>query len=243
MNKKSLLLVLALSPLFSACQSTHSDEEAATLNRQDMVADLVKRIDDVGYEEVKIQPGVDEFLNIASSVLQRQRNVIGSYQQKGELYVDVQSFLSAQQGKSELELQDAIAAFDAGATNEDDKIGHKIAKYRAANDEIYQENIKLTQDIILQLAKAGYLFSQYSVQIGQLAALDVAGDFMNRFMPKSDDDKDATPKETEEKTIANALVKAKDQLSLAKEANDYIDIEQKTIEAIESLQNKLAAKA
>ncbi|WP_417763561.1 hypothetical protein [Shewanella sp.] len=230
MNKKSLLLVLAMSPIFSACQSTHSDEEAASLNRQDLVADLVKRIDDVGYDEVKIQPGVDEFLNIASSVLQRQRNVIESYHQKGELYVDVQSFLSAQQGKTELELQDAITAFDAGATNEDEKIGHKIAKYRAANDEIYQENIKLTQQIVLQLAQAGLLFSQYGTEVAKATA-------MNSFTGLFSKDDDQQP------SIGKALVKAKDQLSLAKEANDYIDIEQQTIEAIESLQNKLAAKA
>lgn len=242
MNKKTLLLVLALSPLFTACQSTFSENDKAELNREEFVTDLVKRIDAVGCDQVTVQPGIDEFLNISSSVLLRQRNVIQSYQQKSALYVDVQSFLLAQKDKNEEQLQQAIAEFDAGAKTEDEKIGAKITAYRAANDDIYQENIKLTQDIIVQLAKAGYLFSQHSTEIAQLTAMNSVSGFMKSFT-KSDDEKAAEGEAAEEQSIATALVRAKDQLSLAKEANDYIDVEQKTIEAIENLQNKLAAKA
>ena len=53
-------------------------------------------------------------------------------------------------------------------------------------------------------------------------------------------------REEEEKTADNdmvlAIIRAKEQLSLASDANDLISLEQETIEAIDNLQAELEAK-
>ena len=52
----------------------------------------------------------------------------------------------------------------------------------------------------------------------------------------------ADEERTADNDVALALLRAKDQLSLASDANELISLEQETIEAIDGLQAELEAK-
>ena len=86
----------------------------------------------------------------------------------------------------------------------------------------------------------GYLLSQYGPEIAQLTAANTLEGYLGGFM-SSADDSDAKMAEPKKDMIA-AIVRAKDQMDLAMQANELISLEQETIEAIDSLQTELEAK-
>jgi len=57
-----------------------------------------------------------------------------------------------------------------------------------------------------------------------------------KVMMKADDERNA------DNDVALAILRAKDQLELASDANELISLEQETIEAIDGLQEELEAK-
>jgi len=233
--KKTLICVLICAPLFTGCVSTSDDKSAATLDRNQAVSELTVKMDELGYSTVAIQPGVDEFLNMAAAILERQRNVIGEYRKQTENYKDVQAFLYAYQNVTPEELKLAIEQFDAGAADENEKIGHKITAYTQANENVYNQNVELATTLAVEIAKSTYLLSQHGTEVAQATALKVASDWMPSF---TDDKKEEDPKD-----LGNALLKAVDQLDLALEANDIIDLELATIDAVKQLQQEQEAKS
>ncbi|MCL1059520.1 hypothetical protein L2729_16230 [Shewanella gelidimarina] len=232
--KKTLISALICVPLFTGCVST-SDDAAATLDRNQAVSELTVKMDELGYSPVTIQPGVDEFLNMAAAILERQRNVIGEYRKQTENYTDVQAFLYSYRGATPEALQLAIDKFDAGAKTEDEKIGHKIDVYTKANENVYDQNIELTTTLALEIAESAYILSEHSTEVAKATAANLGGSVFGSLLS---DEKEEDPKD-----LGNALLKAKDQLSLALEANDIIDLELATIDAVKQLQQEQEAKS
>lgn len=233
--KNPLIFALFCAPLFTGCVST-SDKSAATLDREQAVSELTVKMDNLGYEPVTIQPGVDEFLNMAAAVLERQRNVIGEYRKQTENYKDVQAFLYAYKDATPEELQLAIDQFDAGAASEDEKIGHKITAYTKANENVYDQNIQLAGTLTVEIAKSAYILSENSTAVAKATAAHLTGSV---FKSLSFDEK----KEEDPNDLGTALLKAKDQLGLALEANEIIDLELATIDAVKQLQQEQDAKS
>ncbi|PYE35160.1 hypothetical protein DFP83_10134 [Idiomarina fontislapidosi] len=232
MNKWILAPTLAAILATSGCMSNGSgNEQAATMNRVDAIATLSENIEKVGFNRVEVSPGVDEVLNICASILERQYSVMDEYRTQAENHADVQAFLYAHQGKTPEQLQLAITEFDAGATSEEDKIGPKIVAYQASIDEVTQRNTQLGIELTAQLIKLGYLTSQYGGEIAKATAANWLGGMM-----KADDER------TADNDVALAILRAKDQLELASDANELISLEQETIEAIDGLQEELEAK-
>ena len=232
MNKWILAPTFAAILATSGCMSTGSNnEQAATMNRVEAIELLSKDIEKVGFKRVEFNPGVDEVLNICASILERQYNVMSEYRVQAENHADVQAFLFAHQDKTPQQLQAAIVEFDAGATSEAEKIGPKINAYQAAIDEVAERNTELGIELTAQLIQLGYLTSQYGGEIAKITAMNALGGLF---------------REEEEKTADNdmvlAIIRAKEQLSLASDANDLISLEQETIEAIDNLQAELEAK-
>ncbi|MCU7555383.1 hypothetical protein OCL06_12375 [Alteromonas sp. ASW11-19] len=232
MKKWILVPTLAAILATTGCSSTdESAENAATMNRDQAIATLSEQIAEVGYNPVAIQPGVDEFLNICASVLKRQHKVMEEYRTQAEHYADVQAFLYAHKDKEPAELQAAIVEFDNGAQSEDEKIAPKILAYQSAIDEVSKQNAELTVEITVQVAQAAYMITQYGQAIAQSTALNMAGSLFSSEEKNADND------------LGLAVLRAKDQISLASDANKIISIEQDTIKAIDSLQAELDAKS
>ena len=226
--KKWIVAPLA-AVVLSACMST-SNENAATLDRNQAVADLSVQMEELGFSRVEIQPGVDEFLNICASILERQYNVMGEYRTQTENYVDVQAFLTAHQGKSEEELRAAIIAFDEKAQTEDEKIGPKLTAYNSAIEGVSEQNTKLATEITLQLAQAAIILSEHSTTVAKAGSLGMVSGWMSGN------------EQTADNNLGLAILRAKDQIDLASDANEIITLEQETIEAINALQEELEAK-
>ena len=145
----------------------------------------------------------------------------------------MQAFLYAHKNSTPERLQAAIIEFDAGAKNKDEEIGHKIAAYNLANEGIYQQNVELATDLTIEIAKSAYILSQHSSAVAKVTALRMGGDVVSSWLSS---DEENAEKEEDPKDIGTALVKAKDQLALALEANEIIELEQATITAINELQ-------
>jgi hypothetical protein len=235
--KKTLICALICAPLLAGCVST-TDKSAGTLDRTKAVAELTTKMDDLGYNTVEIQPGVDEFLNMAALILKRQRSVMGEYRKQTDQYTDVQAFLYAYKDNTPEELEVAIIEFDAGAKNEEEKIGHKIAAYNKASENIYSQNVQLTTDLAGEILKSTYLLSEHSTLIAKTTALNAAKSLSSSIFSSEEKEEKEAPKD-----LGNALLKAKDQLSLALEANDIIELEQATIAAVQQLQKEQEAKS
>ncbi|WP_133407939.1 hypothetical protein [Parashewanella tropica] len=226
--KKALLASILSSTLIMGCAST-SDETAGSHDRSKAISALTVKMDELGYEKVKIQPGVDEFLNLSAAILKRQRNVMKEYYHQSETYRDVQSFLFVNKDKNKEELAQAIAEFDAGAKTDDEKIGHKIALYQQASEKVFDSNVELGLEITKEVAQSAIILSQHGTEVAKATALRAAGSLFSSF---TSDDK----KKDDSKDLGSALLKAKDQLSLAMDANKIISTEQDIVKAIEALQ-------
>ncbi|GAB0109132.1 hypothetical protein [Pseudoalteromonas distincta] len=238
--KKAILSAIIFAPLFAGCVSTSDTSTSANLDRNMAVAELTSRMDALGYfHPVAVQVGIDEFLNMSAIILERQRKVMGEYRTQTDNYRDVQAFLYAHQKSTPEQLQAAIEEFDAGAKNKDEEIGHKIAAYNLANEGIYQQNVELATDLTIEIAKSAYILSQHSTAIAKVTALRMSGDLVGSWLSS---DEENAEKEEDPKDIGTALVKAKDQLALALEANEIIELEQATIAAINELQLEQEAK-
>ncbi|RUO75767.1 hypothetical protein [Idiomarina seosinensis] len=232
MNKWILAPTFAAILATSGCMSTGNDQQAATMDRNQAIASLSTEMEELGFNKVEIQPGVDDVLNICASVLERQYSVMEQYRTQAENHADVQAFLFAHKDKKPEQLKLAIAEFDAGATKEDEKIGPKINAYQAAIDEVADQNAELAIEIGKHLVQVGYLTTEYGPQIAQMTAANTL-----KSMFGSEDEK------TADNDLVKAIVRAKDQIMLARDANKLITLEQETIEAIDGLQAELDAKS
>ncbi|MBA6389920.1 hypothetical protein H4J38_03900 [Colwellia sp. BRX10-3] len=228
LNKNLTAALIALS-LIAGCSSL-SNEQKANIDRDDEVERIIAEIDTVGYEVVKVSPGIDEFINGLSAFVEQQRNVSVMYREVVKQHRDVTSFLAANEGKTDQELLAEAKEFDLHSKSEEDKIGNKLAAYNKATQDISEENSKLTIELVKQGVQLGYLVTQYGTQIAQVAAINTAMGFFK------DDDAD------EKLTVATAVIRARDQLSLLNEINGLISADQEVAGSLSKLQEQLDAR-
>ncbi|PFG52246.1 hypothetical protein ATG98_1254 [Marinobacter sp. LV10R520-4] len=214
----------------SGC-ATFNGEQAATMDREQHIAELSQEIETVGFNRVEIQPGVDEFLNLSASLLERQYSVMGEYRTVTANYVDVQGFIEANKKATDEELAAALMAFDAGATSEEGKIGPKIKAYEDAVANISEQNAGLGLEVAANLLKATIILKDNAQIVGIATGVKAAGSLFGGSDKTADND------------LGLALLRAKDQLSLAYDANKIISLEQETIEQINEFQEELENKA
>lgn len=227
MKPSVIFLILLLLGQLTGCASRLPDE-AHTLDREAAMIELSQRIERVGYRRVRISPGVDEFLNVAAAILQQQAELMSEYRIRAEFHRDVQAFLWAYQDVTTEELQAAVIEFDLRAMTDEEKIAPKLAAYQLANRRIQQRNRALAAEISAQLLVAGYLLKEHRDAVMAFAVANMlsglTGGHGNR---------------THDNDLILALLRARDQLRLAREANALIQIEQATIAAIDDLQRDL----
>lgn len=227
MKLSVIFLILLLLGQLTGCASRLPDE-AHTLDREAAMIELSQRIERVGYRRVRISPGVDEFLNVAAAILQQQAELMSEYRIRAEFHRDVQAFLWAYQDVTTEELQAAVIEFDLRAMTDEEKIAPKLAAYQLANRRIQQRNRALAAEISAQLLVAGYLLKEHRDAVMAFAVANMlsglTGGHGNR---------------THDNDLILALLRARDQLRLAREANALIQIEQATIAAIDDLQRDL----
>lgn len=234
---KKLILASAVSTiLLTGCMSTGNDQSAATLDRYGAISDLSIQIEEVGFKQGEyledIPDGVEQFVNMADSLVRRQYDVMSAFRLQAENYADVSAFLYAYPDATPEELTAAIDKFDAGAQTEAEKIGPKISAYNAALDAISQRNLELGVELVEQSAVAALLFRDYATLIAQQSAVSIGGRFL-----RSEDER------TADNDMVLALQRAGSQVKLAYDANKLIKLEKDTIAAIDALQADLESQS
>ena len=234
---RKLILASAISTiLLTGCISTGKDQSAATLDRYEAINGLSLQIEEVGFKQGEylegIPDGVEQFVNIADSLVRRQYDVMGAFRLQAENYADVSAFLYAYPDATPEELAEAIEKFDAGAQSEEEKIAPKISAYNAALDAVSERNLELGIELVEQGAIATQLFSSYATEIAQVSAIS----FGSRFM-RSEDERNA------DNDMVLALQRAGSQVKLAYDANRLIKLEKETIAAIDALQADLESQS
>lgn len=234
---KKLILASAISAvLLTGCMSTGNDQSAATLDRYQAISALLVQIEEVGFKQGQylegIPDGIEQFVNIADSLVRRQYDVMGEFRLQAENYADVSAFLYAYPDATPEELNEAIHKFDEGAESESDKIGPKIAAYNASLDAVSDRNLQLGIEIAEQAAVGALLLRDYSAEIAQQSAQS----FGARFM-RSEEER------TADNDMVLALQRANNQVKLALDANRLIKLEKDTIAAIDELQADLESQS
>jgi len=222
--------VLACIFVLTGCQST-SDADKASMDRFQYMSQVNQQMDELGYEKVTVMPGVDEFINIAASIAERQVKVMQEYRTQAESHADVQAFLYAHRESTPEQLSAAIAEFDMTATTDEEKIGAKILAYKESTKSVSEANTKLFAEIMIEGAKAAYIMSQYNGEIAKAMAVAQVGSMFSG------------EEQTPQNNVYLAFTRAKDHISLATEASELISIDEETINAINALQAELEAKS
>ncbi|WP_016954697.1 hypothetical protein [Catenovulum agarivorans] len=130
-------------------------EAFATLERAEKETRLKQDMDTLGFGVLNISNTFNKVQQTALVYAKQQYDLIESYNTLALNHRDVQSFLRANQGKSEKELSLAIAEFDKGAKKPSEKIAPKIKAYEKANQQIFNKNAELTAIITLQVLELG----------------------------------------------------------------------------------------
>jgi hypothetical protein len=229
MFRKTILSATFAAILVTGC-STLTNEQTATLDREAEITRIVNKIDNVGYEQVQVSPGLDEFLNGLSSYVEQQRNVAIEYRTIADEHGEVATFLAANHGKTAEELQAAALKFDQGAKSNDDKFANKLTAYTKASEKISEENANLASALTIQGVRLGIYVTQYGTQITKILALNsIKGMF-------SDDEDDGVL------DPAEAVIRAQEQVSLLDEINGLITADQEVAESLTKLQKNLDAR-
>lgn len=255
MNKWVLLgAVLALQGC--VMMDKFDDSTAANFDRDKAISELSEEISTIGFTRQEIIPGIDGFLNMAASLLERQAAVMTEYRTVTESHTDIQAFLAANRAiaNDPHQLQQAIDEFDAGAEDHDGKIGPKLQEYKQATSKISEANAKMTSEILFELAQSAIILSEHSNEVAAATGLGMLSSFSknNSFLSGLDTNSlsnnasntngQNAAQALDPADIGAALLKAKKQIQLANKANRLIDVDKKTIAAIENLERELAAK-
>lgn len=233
-----------------AVMDKHDSSTAAHFDRDEAISELAIEINNLGYERQEIIPGIDGFLNTAASLLERQNAVMTEYRTVTDSHTDVQAFLSAYRTIADdpALLQQAVEEFDAGATTVEGRIGPKLDEYKQATSKISEANSKMATEIMYELAQSALILSEHSNEVAAATGLSMISSFsknnsfLNGLNNTAADNDNSNKQDIEAKDIGAALLKAKKQIELANKANRLIDVDKKTIAAIEKLETELAAK-
>lgn len=222
----STLACLAL--ILAACAGQVRDD-AAIFDRNQEIANLMEDMEEIGFNEseegIQVSPGVDQVLNGINSIKIRQYSVLMDFRSRAEYFPDVTAFIMAFQEADAMEFAAAIQAFDI--ENPDDPIGPKIAEYERAGESIYEANAELTSQITSELAALGILLARYSAPVAEATAASGALSVMARMRGTEDSTYDP------DSDLGAALVRARHQLRLSREAARLIQEEKALIEEVQ----------
>jgi hypothetical protein len=223
----TFLMIFGASQLTGCASTGHKESSPATVsdNTNDaQFKNLITKMDDAGYEFNKINnPIFDEIGKTMAIRFKRQKTLLVSYRSKLEGHKDVASFLNANKGKNQNELKQEIVRFDSSANNESEKIGPKIEAFESATNEINQQNLILTKQLVDQGLKIAGL---------------VKGKGLEQFVTAS-----GFLAVTQLNNVRSAYSETADRLSLGKEANKFIDADLQTVSMVKETQKLVQAKS
>lgn len=225
MKFKALLLGLGALTL-AGCMSTGEDSMTRMTNEEVAVMDLEERevwlrteMEALQFDHIEFSPTIDTFTMPINDLFVNQYELMTQYRTIQEEHINVQSFLNANDGKSEEELLAAAQEFDAMAESEEQKILPSLQRYEQANDEIFSSNVELGAKLALQAVRL-YDLSQVDLQSllvnegwNMLSKINQFGDIYDR---------------------------AEMQLEYIGYANEYIEHNQKLVEQLQNLQGLTA---
>lgn len=139
-------------------QSVLSQSDAKTLPREARIQAIATEMKKVGFTSPKVSYLFDKYSDTVLKIYSHQFELMNEYKALLDNHKDVTSFLKANEDKDKTELALAAEEFDLGASNNDEKIGPKLARYEAATEKIWQENAKLSLQIAAQAAELGAVF-------------------------------------------------------------------------------------
>ena len=210
----------------------------------------------IGFTSPNVSYLFDQYSDTVLNIYSNQFELMTEYKSLLDNHKDVTSFLMANQGKSEQEIQQAVIDFDAGAKSEEQKIGPKLSRYEAATSEIWQENAKLSLQIAAQALELGAVL--YTLNRQDQKAKEHNKKLELEAQKAQSDPNYQPTKKREERKNENSLQSflaadlfsmlssanrtyeayklAEVRLHLAKVANDFIKDEQAVIDISKQLQ-------
>lgn len=198
-----------------------SQEQAKSLPRNDRLTRIVQDMENVGFKRVRVSKIIDPITQSVLAIYRNQHKVISQYKTMLDNHRDVMSFLMANKGKSEQELQQEMQRFDANMTDDKDKITPKVVAYRKATDKIWQENVKLS----LKIAEASLVLA-HTIHNSSDELLDKEGLMLLLNGGK----------------VIDVYQLSEVRLHLAKLANEFIDDEKAIIDITKQLQRQQNTK-
>lgn len=230
MKAATLILTAGLMLTLSGCMATGEDSMARLSNEEIAVMDLTERelslrtdMEAIGFEHQPFSTTIDTFTMPINDLFVNQYELMEQYRAIQEEHIDVQSFLNANDGKSDDELLAAAMAFDAEAESEDQKILPSLQRYESANDAIFSSN----------LALAGKL-SMQALRLYDLSQIDLAALLEDEGMMMI----------TKIGQFGDVYDRAKTQLDYIGYANEYIEHNEKLVQQLQNLQGlKTASNA
>ena len=198
-----------------------SEQAAKALPRQERMTTITSDMDKVGFQRTKVSYLFDAFSDSVLSIYRNQYELMKEHKSLLDNHKDVMSFLMANKGKDDRELQTAIKEFDSTAETEEQKIGPKIKEYEGASDRIWKENAKLTLEIAAQAVELGVVIYNSTKGDKKIEHL-IAADLLSMLASAN--------------KLQKAYKLAEVRLHLAKVANDFIKDEQAIIDISKRLQ-------
>ncbi|NGN97860.1 hypothetical protein G5S52_09375 [Grimontia sp. S25] len=239
MFKKTLIAGLMMSAL-AGCQMT--GEESAQLDRKAWSQELQTRCSEMTDTFTPAGYAVDKTSQAVLAVTERQCAVLDDYQTLSANYAEIIGFMEANADLNDQELKAAIDEYDADKA-ENKKIGPLIAKYEAATDSIFSENLKLAAEMGLLAVEIAIIAKDNGPAIAQELVTTNATGFLGNLMSSDDEAEEAEDESVaDDLPIVQAYFEMEDRADLALEAQDLINEEQALIERIATIDEIIEEK-
>lgn len=222
MKAATLILTAGLAISLSGCMATGEDSMTRLSNEEIAVMDLTEReqslrtnMEAIGFEHQTFSPTIDTFTMPINDLFVNQYELMEQYRAIQEEHIDVQSFLNANDGKSDEELLAAAMAFDAEAESDDQKIMPSLQRYQTANEAIFSSNLALAAKLSMQ-----------AVRLYDLSQIDLTSLLQNEGMMMI----------MKIGQFGDVYDRAETQLEYIGYANEYIEHNEKLVEQLQNLQ-------
>ncbi len=214
-------IAVCLSILISC--TTNIRKDAGVYDRYAEIDALKKRINTIGFVVTPVGPEFDEIIKVSAITLKRQAAVLDSYRNLAEAYRDVRAFNIATKGMTKVEVASLLNNMDSNLP-EEKTMRKKLYLYEGALKKIENENVTLAKELSKSSANISAIMAYHlDVLIPGVILNAVKGVVLNN----------------QDGGVIGAIQTAKKRLQLCGEANNLIQIEIKTILAVEGLEQRL----
>lgn len=194
-----------------------SEKHIASLEREAKLDRLITDCKIVGYDLIHVSLLVDPVSDTIMNLFKNQCRLMNQYRVMLDNHRDVTSFLIANQGKTEQQINEEVARFDSLAATESERIGPKMKAYQQASDRVWRENVKLGGHIAKNSVILAALFhDNFEELLGQESIKTLLSG----------------------KRLFDAYDLAEIRLHIAKLANDFIEDEKAIIAISKELQRE-----